>query len=123
VIKPTASTFSSLISYPVVTLIRITGAEDPYWKFWGAYRTDEEADADYLKRIRGHGVTVWAWTGRVDKAIKMLADPHYNPEKPEDAELREACESAVNWLENMRLTPGRKVLCNQLRKALGRTEV
>lgn len=119
--KPTSGTFRSLLTFPVITLIRITGPVDSSWEFWGAYRTHEEAEADYRKRIKGHGITAWSWTGSVDQALQLLTDPHYEPAKSAESELRSACEAVLAWIDNMKTTSLRRRLRDQIRKALGRT--
>lgn len=51
----------------------------PHWERWDSYQTEEDAEREWRSRIRGRGLTAMAWWGPHETALRMLADPNYDP--------------------------------------------
>jgi hypothetical protein len=71
---------------PVTLLVRRIVNEKPVWLLHGQHLSMEAAAATYNDRIRGRGITAWAWWGPTRVAKKMLLDPSY--EEPAVMETR-----------------------------------
>lgn len=61
----------------VTLLIRRIVDEKPVWLLHSQHISMEAAAATYKDRIRGRGITAWAWWGPTRVAKKMLRDPFY----------------------------------------------
>jgi hypothetical protein len=66
-----------------------------------------------------------AWLDDVAKNIRFACNPD-DPDAPaevlDQAELREASDAALAWLENMSRTTSREQLSRRLRRALGKPD-
>jgi hypothetical protein len=62
---------------PVTLIIRRIVEGKPVWVFYSGHGSMALAEATYNARIRGQGITAWAWWGPTRIAEKMLADPNY----------------------------------------------
>lgn len=65
---------------PITLLVRTVNGK---WARYGTYATADSAEAIYETRIRGRGITGWAWWGPTSEAKKMLSDPSYDPDAPQ----------------------------------------
>ncbi len=50
------------------------------WALWGRFDDDAAAERSYNTKIKGRGITAWAWWGPATTAKKMLKDPSYDPD-------------------------------------------
>jgi hypothetical protein len=80
----------------VMLLIRRIVDDAPIWLLHSRHTSMEAAESTYRTRIKGRGITAWAWWGPTRIAEKMLLDPNYEEPSVMETRTSEAKQGGVS---------------------------